>query len=417
MRFVLSSMILVAIGMGVFEVTMRPSAPDRLGALLLFGLMAAGIAAAAKLLPRAARHFPSLKITVVVLAATSLLMLVVVLVVAGRQMFISAHDLSLLMVLMGYGVVASLAFGLTVSGPLTEDLDRIGSTSSSIAAGDLAARTGVHRLDEAGRLARDVDVMADALEAAEEARAMEERARRALFAAVGHDLRTPLASMRAAVEALQDGLADQPERFLASLVADVDALGRLVDDIFLMARLEAGDVDLSPEIIDLTEIVDEAMEVFRPLASARGVSTRLEADGRILAVGAAEAVARVVRNLMDNAVRHSPVGGEVVIQVSNREAARCTVIDEGRGFSKEFAARAFKRFSRDDASRKRTGGGAGLGLAIAHSYVVALGGDIHAQPGPGGNVSFWLPSPGRSMTTGTDSDLVDRHLSRTRSNR
>jgi signal transduction histidine kinase len=335
-----------------------------------------------------------LKITVVVLGAASLLILVLALVVAGRQMFISAHDLSLLLVLMGFGVVASLAFGLTVSGPLTEDLDRIGSTSSAIAAGDLAARTGVRRSDEAGRLARDVDVMAVALQAAEEARQREEQARRALFAAVGHDLRTPLASMRAAVEALQDGLTDEPERFLASLVADVGALGRLVDDIFLMARLQSGDIDLSTEIIDLTEIVDEGIEVLRPLASARGVLSRLEADGRVLAVGASEAVARVVRNLLDNALRHSPQGGEVVIRVSNGDAARCTVIDQGAGFSKEFAARAFDRFTRDDASRSRTGGGAGLGLAIARSYVVALGGDINAEPGPGGKVSFWLPSPG-----------------------
>jgi signal transduction histidine kinase len=294
---------------------------------------------------------------------------------------------------MGFGVVASLAFGLTVSGPLTEDLDRIGSTSSAIAGGDLAARTGVQRLDEAGRLAHDVDLMAHALQAAENARTREEQARRALFAAVGHDLRTPLASMRAAVEALQDGLTDEPERFLASLVADVDALGHLVDDIFLMARLESGDIELPADIIDLTEIVDEAMEVLRPLASARDVSTRLAADDRVLAIGAPEAVARVVRNLLDNAVRHSPEGGEVVIHVGDGDVARCTVIDEGAGFSEEFVGRAFNRFTRDDASRARKAGGAGLGLAIARSYVLALGGDIAAASGPGGRVSFWLPSP------------------------
>jgi signal transduction histidine kinase len=393
MRPLLTSVVLIVIGMGVFEVTMRPSLSDRLGALVLFGLMAAGIAAAANVLPRLARRLSSLKITVVVLGATSLLILVMALVVAGRQMFISAHDLSLLMVLMGFGVVASLAFGLTVSGPLTEDLDRIGSTSSAIAGGDLAARTGVQRLDEAGRLAHDVDLMAHALQAAENARTREEQARRALFAAVGHDLRTPLASMRAAVEALQDGLTDEPERFLASLVADVDALGHLVDDIFLMARLESGDIELPADIIDLTEIVDEAMEVLRPLASARDVSTRLAADDRVLAIGAPEAVARVVRNLLDNAVRHSPEGGEVVIHVGDGDVARCTVIDEGAGFSEEFVGRAFNRFTRDDASRARKAGGAGLGLAIARSYVLALGGDIAAASGPGGRVSFWLPSP------------------------
>lgn len=92
----------------------------------------------------------------------------------------------------------------------------------------------------------------------------------------------------------------------------------------------------------------------------------------------------------------------MVIQVNNGETARCTVIDQGAGFSKEFVAEAFERFTRDDLSRKRMSGGAGLGLAIARSYVVALGGGIHADPGPGGKVSFWLPSPGprsRSVST------------------
>lgn len=393
MKFLATTVALVVVGMGVFEVIMRPTNQDRLGALILFGLMAVGIAGAASALPRLARRLPTLKSTVVILGVASLLILVLALFVAGGQMFISPHDLRILWVLMGFGLVASLAFGLTVSGPLIEDLARISSTSSAIADGDLAARTGVQRLDEAGRLARHVDGMADALEEAQLRREQDERARRVLFAAVGHDLRTPLASMRAAIEALQDGLAAEPERYLESLSADVEALSRLVDDIFLMARLESGDILLQPESVDLTEIVDEAMEVFRPIASARDVAIRLEADSRVAAVAAPDAVARVVRNLVDNAIRHSPAGGEVVVAVSNGTAAHCTVSDQGPGFSAAFIATAFDGFTRDDTSRGRDGGGAGLGLAIARSYVCALGGDIEAKPGPGGMVSFWLPAP------------------------
>lgn len=394
MRLTAISALLVAGGMAAFELTMTPTADERAGALLLFGLLAGGIAASAALLPRLARRLRSLKLTVVLLGVATPLILVIALFLAGGQMFISDHDLDLLWVLMGFGIVASLAFGITVSGPLTEDLTRIGTTSSAIAGGHLGARTGVRRRDEAGRLARDVDVMAEALEAAEADRAREEMARRALFAAVGHDLRTPLASMRAAIEALQDGLATEPGRFLASLDADVDALSRLVDDVFLMARLESGDIELVAEAIDLTEIVDEAMEVFRPLASARTVSVRLRADERVLASAAPDAVARVVRNLLDNAIRHSPAGGEVVVAVANGSVARCTVSDDGPGFSPEFVADAFDRFTRDDTSRGRVGGGAGLGLAIARSYVTAMGGEIWAEPGRGGTVSFWLPTPG-----------------------
>lgn len=392
MRIALTTVVLLAIGMGVFEIVMQPTPGERAGAALIFGLMVLGTATAALLLPRLARRVPTLRITVIVLGSTSLVILVAALVVAGRQMFISQHDLGLLLVLVGFGVVAALVFGVTVSGPLTEDLTRIASTSSAIAGGDLSARTGVVRSDEAGRLARDVDVMATTLETAEAAKARDEAARRALFAAVGHDLRTPLASMRAAIEVLQDGLTDQPERYLESLDADVDALGRLVDDLFLLARLESGAIHISPEIVDLTEIVDEAIEVFRPIASAREVSVKLDADARVLAVGGSDAVARVVRNLLDNAVRHSPTGGEVVITVSNGSSARLTITDEGRGFAPEFVDHAFESFSRDDVSRVRSGGGAGLGLAIARGYVTALGGDIWAGPGPGGTVSFWLPA-------------------------
>ncbi len=391
MRLAATAVVLVALGMGIFELIMRPSNEERLGALVLFGLVSAGILLAASLLPRLARRSRSLKVTVVVVGATSMLILMLALVVAGSQMFISSHDLNLLWVLMGFGIAASLAFGLTISGPLTEDLVRVGTTSSAIAEGDLRARTGVHRLDEAGRLAQNVDAMANILEEAEETRAREERARRSLFAAIGHDLRTPLASMRAGIEALQDGLAADPDRYLESIGADVDALGRLVDDIFLMARLDSGDLTLPTETIDLTEIVDEAIEVFRPIASARDVSVQLDAESRVLATGAPEAVARVVRNLLDNAIRHSPAGGTVVIAVSNGTRASCTVADEGPGFSPKFLGTAFDRFTRDDTSRGRSGGGAGLGLAIARSYVQALKGDIQAEPGPGGTVSFWLP--------------------------
>ena len=105
-----------------------------------------------------------------------------------------------------------------------------------------------------------------------------------------------------------------------------------------------------------------------------------------------EAVMRVMRNLLDNAIRHSPAGGEVVVTVTNGSSASVTVRDDGPGFSAEFVDRAFERFSRDDAARMRATGGAGLGLAIAEGFVTALGGEIWAEPGPGGKVAFLLPN-------------------------
>jgi len=375
-----------------FELIMEPDAGERISALILFGSTSGGIAVAGLWLPRLAQRMRSLKVTIVLLGLTAVLILVVGAVVAGRQMFITSHDLTLFLVILGFGVVAALALGLDVSRPLTEDLSRISATSSAIASGDLGARTGVHRHDEAGRLAKDVDTMARALEESASARSKDESARRALLAAISHDLRTPLASMRVAVEALQDGLVAEPARYLGSLEADVNALSRLVDDVFLLARLESGDFALEREVIDLTEIADEAIEVFRPLAGDRGVSLRLEADRRVLVVGSGLALSRVIRNLIDNAVRHSPGSGEVVVKISNGSWAMCKVTDQGPGFSPPFIGQAFDSFSRDDLSRGRDPGGTGLGLAIARGYVTALDGRIWADPGPGGSVSFQLPA-------------------------
>ncbi|HEY7824892.1 MAG TPA: histidine kinase dimerization/phospho-acceptor domain-containing protein, partial [Acidimicrobiia bacterium] len=287
MRRLISGAGLVGAGMLAFELIMEPTAGERVSALILFGLMAGGIVVAGLLLPRLARRMRSLKVSIVLLGVIAVLILTVAAVVAGRQMFISTHDLSLFLVILGFGVVAALVLGLDVGNPLTEDLARIGETSSTIASGDLTARTRVRRDDEVGRLARDVDAMAKVLEASETARSREESARRDLFAAISHDLRTPLASMRAAVEALHDGLVEEPDRYLGSLEADIEALSRLVDDVFLLARLESGDMALDREEIDLTEIADEAIEVFRPLAVERGLQLKLEADERVLAIGSA----------------------------------------------------------------------------------------------------------------------------------
>lgn len=392
MKGLLTTTGLLVFGLSVVEVVMQPNPEERLGVALLFALMALGSGAAARFLPFLARRVTSIRYTIVALGAVSLLILALAVSIAGRQMFIAQHDLSFVLVLLGLGVVAALAFGVVVSGPLTADLSSITTASSVIAGGDFGTRTGVNRRDEVGVLARSVDSMAEMLQEMERIRQEEERARRDLFASVSHDLRTPLASMRAAAEALQDGLFDEPTRFLESLNADVKALSRLVDDLFLLTRLDLGDIDIDSEVMDLTEIADEAIEVFRPIASAQDVSIRLERENRVLAVGGSDATARVVRNLLDNAVRHSPTGGVVIVRVDNGEVARLTVTDQGAGFTRAFASQAFQRFRRGDLARDRASGGAGLGLAIARGYVTAMGGGIQAKPGPGGEVSFWLPT-------------------------
>ncbi len=392
MRNLLGAAVLVVLGVGVFSVLMQPTTAERIGIGLIFGLMAIGAAGAAVWLPRLARGNRSLRTTVMTLSVVSFLIVSVGMLAAGQQMFISTHDLTVLLIVVGFGVVAAVAFAVLVSGPLTGDLTLIAETASGIAAGDLSRRTKITRSDEVGALADAVDVMAGSLEDAELARFHDDAIRREFFAAVGHDLRTPLASMQAALEALQDGLVADPNRYFSSMKKDTEALAQMVDDLFLLARLESGDVEIRSESIDLTEIADEAVEVFRPLAVSKSLSMVLDVETRVTALAAPDGVARVVRNLLDNAVRHSPVGGKIVVTVSNGASAQVVVSDDGMGFSDDFVEHAFERSSRQDGVRSRATGGSGLGLAIAQEYVFGFGGTIWAEPGPGGTVGFTLPT-------------------------
>ena len=215
------------------------------------------------------------------------------------------------------------------------------------------------------------------------------------FAAVSHDLRTPLASMQAATEALVDGVASDPDRYLASLQSDLGVMRALVDDLFLLARAEAGDVAVEFEPTDITEVVDETLEVMKPVADQRDVKLELVSDDRVVIDTSEAAVGRVLRNLVDNAVRHSPTGTTVSVGVTavtdRRNCALITVTDQGSGFDAEFAERAFDSFTRSDSARTRDGGGAGLGLAIAGALVEVLGGRIWIEPGECGVVNVALP--------------------------
>ena len=176
---------------------------------------------------------------------------------------------------------------------------------------------------------------------------------------------------------------------------DVEALSALVDDFFLLARIESGRFDLYPVAVDLTEIADEAVEALAPVAAASGVTLALAATARVRVQGNPTALGRVIRNLIDNAVRHAPSGSEVRVEVSADGKPSVTVVDEGPGFPAGFSTEAFERFTRADASRTRTTGGAGLGLAIARGLIEAHGGRIWIEEPPGGRVAFELPQNGR----------------------
>ncbi len=379
-RLIVISIGLVVLGLVVTETAMQPSAEERVVLGSIYGATAA-LTVLMFVVGRRMRY-GSLQVAVQVASIGVGVVTGVTVLLAAQTMFLSDHDRNLVLLALALGTALGVSLAVAIGGSIGADLDRLGATARRIASGDLTARTGVERRDELGMAATAVDDMADRLEAAEEER-------RIFLASVGHDLRSPLASMRASIEALEDGLASDPQQYLRGIANDTEHLARLVDDLFLLSKLEAGRLELAPEPIDLIELADGAVEAATAFASSHGVSIRATAERSTEIDADGLAISRVVRNLIDNAVRHSPHGGVVTVDVATEaDRAVLRVIDEGPGFDPSIRDSAFDRFVTADPSRA---GGAGLGLAIAKGIVAAHGGGISIEDGPGGRVAVTLP--------------------------
>jgi signal transduction histidine kinase len=254
--------------------------------------------------------------------------------------------------------------------------------------GDRGARVEVRSGDEVGELAHAFNAMADAV-------ARNETLRRNLVSDVAHELRSPLTNLRAQIEILQDGLAHPDAATLRSLHDDVLLLGRLVDDLQDLALAEAGRLRLERGPVPVPAALEAALASVRVQAAEHGVHLRL-GNAATPAVNAdRERLAQILRNLLANAVTHTPTGGEVEVG-ARADGAIVTfyVRDTGEGIAPEHLPHLFDRFYRADPSRSRDTGGAGLGLAIVKQLVEAHGGRVWAEspPGAGSTFSFTLPA-------------------------
>jgi signal transduction histidine kinase len=172
----------------------------------------------------------------------------------------------------------------------------------------------------------------------------------------------------------------------------ITALASLVDDLQLHSRIVSGTYDVTRTSLDLTELADEAMETLRPLAETRRIALLLEAAHRVTVEADGSQLARAIRNLLENAIRHAPDDSVVLVQVAaGPQSATLRVVDQGSGFPPDFRERAFEPFSRADPARDLRTGTAGLGLSIARGIVTAHGGTIGVADGPGGIVEIALP--------------------------
>jgi signal transduction histidine kinase len=337
------------------------------------------------------RRTRSLRHLVLAIAIASLVIGAVAALLLARMMVLDDGEARTVIGVLALTALFAIVLASVASASLGHDAAQVEAALRGLESGDRTARTNVRRRDELGHVARALDELSTRLDQLDRERQRLDDERRVMLASVGHDLRTPLAALRAAIEALQDGIAPDVPRYLRAMAHDVDALSSLVDDLFLLSRIEAGSLDLPRTRIDLREIVDEAAEALGPAAAARRVTIALRCAESVRVDGNARALGRVVRNLLDNAVRHAPEGSTVDVVIEPGPEPVVRVIDQGTGFGRDFSATAFDHFSRADPSRSRTGGGAGLGLAIARGLVEAHGGTIWLEPPPGGIVAFELP--------------------------
>jgi len=377
---------------------LRPARAERLELVWILALPAAVAVAAVPLLRRWVMQRRSVAGAALAVGLCSLAIGAIGSTAASNAMFLTAHDFRLFLVMAVLSAGIALYVGSQLSRPLAADVRRLGLVATAVADGDLTVRTGVQRRDEVGATAAAVDRMIAQLAAAEADRARLAAARQDLLTGVGHDLRTPLAAMRSAVESLQDGVAPDPERYLAVLAAQIDTVSGLVEQLFVYARLEAGEPATDLRRVSVAELADEAAEALAPVADRRHVKLDLHADSAAFVHGSPSGLSRVLRNLLDNAVRHAPpdsVVGLAVVEAPGHVEVRVT--DGGAGFPAAFRDRAFEPFTRVDPARTADGQ-AGLGLAITKAIVDAHGGTVALGDGPGGDVRVRLPATLGSST-------------------
>jgi signal transduction histidine kinase len=319
--------------------------------------------------------------------------------VTARLMFINRHDLTLATILLLFAAGIALALGYLLTSALTDSIAALSAGAQAIASGQLQTRVQIRGRDELAQLADTFNVMAAQLQEAARRQQELDTMRRDLIAWAGHDLRTPLASVRAMIEALADGMVDDPattERYLRTAKRDISALAVLIDDLFELAQLDAGGLKLDRQANSLGDLISDTIESFSALAREKSVALGGHVQpGVDPIVMDARQIGRVLTNLVGNALRHTPAGGKIAVEAGlTTTAVQVTVRDTGEGIRHEDLPRLFEQFYRGEKSRSRATGGAGLGLAIAKGIVEAHGGRIWAEsePGHGAQFVFTLPS-------------------------
>lgn len=350
-----------------------------------------GVGAAGLAVLRLTRR-SSMLVQVCVVVVSAILSVAVGMTAVAQAMYVSSHDLTVMFWVAGVSAVVSIGVALVLGTAFTRNSARLRSMTRALGDGErLDADPGSAATAEMAGLADELERTSRKLAEARDEVATLDASRRELVAWISHDLRTPLAGLRAMAEALEDGLADEPRRFHRQIRSQVDHLSAMVDDLFELSKIHSGSLSLSMQPVSLYDLVSDAVAELGALAEARSIRLKEVSSGELTVVGDPRELARVIGNLLINAIQHSPSGSEISVTARHEGEGHVvlTVEDAGGGIPEKDLSKIFQAGWRATPSRtpeqlEGTSAGAGLGLAIVQGIVEAHSGQITVQNVPGG---------------------------------
>jgi signal transduction histidine kinase len=360
---------------------------------LVAGISALGLAIAHWVAGRRTRWALRNQFRVVIATAVGVILITVL--AAAELMFVSNHDALVISAIVVVAALVALRAAQVASASVVAEVQSVRDALRAVGAGERQQRVQAGAAAELAELADAANAMIARLAEEERRRDAADTARRNLVAAISHDLRTPMAALTVMVDAIEDGLVDEETRarYLATMRTHVAALGSMIDDLFELSRLQAGDLQWSIGQVELAELVNEAVAAMQVEAEAKGVEVAAELGARPCPARAdPEKLQRVLFNLIQNAIRHTPADGSVTVRAESAgEWAQIEVADTGDGIPAAERERVFDPFVRGEQARSP--GGAGLGLAISRAIVEAHNGRIWlADSEVGTRVRFVIPA-------------------------
>ncbi|QMV40701.1 sensor histidine kinase [Cohnella cholangitidis] len=297
-------------------------------------------------------------------------------------------------------LLAFFLVGVEMRRFILKPLERMSVTARQIAAGDWDVRLPPSRMTEIAEVRDSFMVMVDGLQKSNRKQVELEEERRFVIAAVAHDLRTPLFALRGYLDGIEQGIAQSPERlakYLAVCKEKSAQLDRLVEDLFTFTKIEYLETEMNKNTIDLKLILQKALDSLKPSAEQKHISAIMHhAADDFAIIGDPHLLERAMNNLLDNAVRHTPLHGKILVQCYKEDnKVLFTILDTGPGFASEELQRVFEPLYRGEISRNRSTGGAGLGLTISQTILRRHGGDLTVSNHTDGGalVIGWIPCP------------------------